>query len=70
MKLSPSSLSLPVSLLDTAHGRQRLLTAVLNLVHGTRLEPQAYERMLLDQFVRGELTIEQVQAQLEVQESG
>jgi len=66
------SLSLHLSqkeaLLDTVHGRQRLVTAALHLVEGTRLMPKQYERMLLDQFVRGNLTIDQVIARLEVQE--
>lgn len=66
-----SSLSLHLSqkeaLLDTVHSRQRLVTAALQLVEGTRLMPKQYERMLLDQFVRGNLTIDQVIARLEVQ---
>ncbi|GAB3244304.1 hypothetical protein GCM10027346_41860 [Hymenobacter seoulensis] len=55
-------------LLDTEHGRQRLVTVALRLAEGTRLMPQPYERMLLDQFVRGNLTLDQVTAYLEAQE--
>ncbi|GAB3319516.1 hypothetical protein ACFQT0_29995 [Hymenobacter humi] len=52
----------------TAAGRQRLLTRGLDLVHGTALAPKPYERFLLDQFVRGNLTIDQALAHLEAQE--
>ncbi len=55
------------SLLATAQGRQRLLTTVLRLTKGTPLEPQAYEQQLLGQFVRGDLTIDQVLAILAAQ---
>ncbi len=69
MNPSPSLLlNQQASLLDTEHGRQRLVTAALNIVHGTRLMPQEYERMLLDQFVRGNLTLDEVIARLDVQE--
>ena len=63
-----SSLHSPASLLDTEHGRQRLVTAALRIAEGTRLMPKQYERMLLDQFVRGNLTLDEVVARLEVQE--
>jgi hypothetical protein len=57
-----------ISSLDTEHGRQRLVTIALNIAHGTALMPKAYERMLLDQFVRGNLTLDEVIARLEGQE--
>ncbi len=69
MNPAPSlPLNQQASLLDTAHGRQRLVTAALNIVHGTRLMPQAYERLLLDQFVRGNVTLYEVIARLDAQE--
>ena len=69
MKLSLSSTLPPsASLLDTEHGRQRLVTVALRVAEGTRLMPKQYERMLLDQFVRGNLTLDEVVARLEVQE--
>ena len=54
--------------LDTESGRQRLVTAALNLTQGTALAPKAYERMLLDHFVRGILTLDEVLARLAAQE--
>lgn len=52
------------SLLATEDGRRRALAAVLTLTEDTRLAPSAYERELLDRFVRGELTLEQLEAHL------
>ena len=37
----------------------------LSLSEGTALAPQPYEQLLLEQFIRGELTLEQVVTQLE-----
>ncbi|SMB81467.1 hypothetical protein SAMN00120144_4300 [Hymenobacter roseosalivarius DSM 11622] len=54
--------------LTTEHGRQRLVTAALRMAQGGHLMPKAYERMLLDQFVRGTLTLDEVIACLEAQE--
>lgn len=54
--------------LDTEPGRQRLVTAALNLTQGTTLAPKAYKRMLLDHFVRGTLTLDEVLARLDAQE--
>lgn len=54
--------------LDTEPGRQRLVTAALDLAQGTALAPKPYERMLLDQFVRGNLTLDDVLAHLDAQE--
>ncbi|GAB3637959.1 hypothetical protein GCM10027422_35490 [Hymenobacter arcticus] len=61
-------LSRKPSLLDTEHGRQRLVTAALNIAQGTPLMPKMYERLLLDQFVRGVLTLEEVIARLDARE--
>lgn len=47
--------------LDTEQGRQRFVTAARNL-RGFVAAPTPYEQMLLDQFVRGNLTFDQVQA--------
>ena len=48
------------SALTTEQGRRRLVAAALNLTQNTPLQPREYERMLLDQFVRGTLTLDQV----------
>ncbi|MBJ6110797.1 hypothetical protein JAO73_17365 [Hymenobacter sp. BT523] len=48
------------SVLATAQGRQRLVMTALRLTENTALAPQAYERALLDRFVAGELTIDEV----------
>ncbi|MGI4865453.1 MAG: hypothetical protein ACRYFZ_16135 [Janthinobacterium lividum] len=56
------------SLPTTEQERKRLVTGALNLTAGTSLAPKPYERMLLDQFVRGNLTIDQVLDFLERQE--
>ena len=53
--------------LATPEARQRALTVALNIAKGTPLEPRKYERMMLDQFVRGELTLGQVLERLEQQ---
>jgi hypothetical protein len=60
-----SSKSIPPS---TEQERKRLVTMALGLTAGTPLVPKAYERMLLDEFVRGNLSIEQVVTRLEYQE--
>jgi len=66
MKAPSSALVVPsASLLDTEPGRQRLVTVALNITQGTALAPEAYERMLLDQFVRGVLTLDEVLARLD-----
>jgi hypothetical protein len=46
----------------TEQTRQQVVHFVLTLTQGTRLEPRAPERQLLDEFVRGALTLEQVEA--------
>ena len=53
------------SLLVTEDGRRRVLVAVLTLTENTCLAPSVYERELLDRFVWGELTLDQVEAHLE-----
>ncbi|AMR25453.1 hypothetical protein A0257_22435 (plasmid) [Hymenobacter psoromatis] len=53
---------------NTEHGRKRLVTVALNITQGTRLMPKPYEQMLLDQFVRGNLTLDEVLAHLDAQE--
>jgi hypothetical protein len=51
--------------LATEQGRQRLVTAALKLTENTALAPKDYERTLLEQFVRGEMTIDEVIARLD-----
>ena len=53
------------SLLVTEEGRRRVLAAVLALTANTRLAPSRYERELLDRFVWGELTLDQVEERLQ-----
>ncbi len=53
-----------VLLLATAPGRQRLADFALRFAHGTPLDPDPYERRRLSAFVRGEVTIDQLEAQL------
>ena len=48
------------SLLTTENGRRRMVSVILKITKGTRIEPKAYERKLLDQFVRGEMTDDHV----------
>ncbi|OGX88150.1 hypothetical protein [Hymenobacter glacialis] len=48
------------SLLTTECGRRRMVEVILRVTKGTRIEPKPYEKMLLDQFVRGELTDDHV----------
>ena len=52
----------------TATDREALLAQGLDLVRGTARVPAARERALLDRFVRGQLTIDQVLVQLEAPE--
>ncbi len=56
------------SLLATEHGRQHLVTVTRRIAQGTRLMLKAYERTLLDQFVRGNLTLDEVITRLEARE--
>ena len=41
------------ALLAHERGRRRLVRVALNIAQGTPLAPKLYERVLLDQFVRG-----------------
>lgn len=50
------------SLLTTERGRRRMVNVILKITKGTRIEPKAFERMLLDQFVRGEINDDHVLA--------
>ena len=60
---SPSLVDPPT--LSTEAVRQQAVRFALRLTEGTLLAPANYERMLLEQFVRGDLTIDQVLARLE-----
>ena len=53
------------SILATEEGRRRALDAALILTENTRWAPPAYERELMERFVRGELTLDEVEACLE-----
>lgn len=53
------------ALLSTPEERGRLLAFAQALTHGTRLTPTPAERQLLDQFVGGDLTLEQLLSSLE-----
>lgn len=52
----------------TKGSHRRLVDGVLHLDQGTTLVPQPYKQFLLDQFVRGNLTIDQGITHLEVGE--
>ena len=54
----------PHACLATVQSRQRVVAAALDFTQGTALAPQQYERALLDLFVRGFLTIDQVMERL------
>jgi hypothetical protein len=49
--------------------RQQLVTMALNLTADTGLAPGAQERHLLNEFMRGTLTIDEVLTFLEAQEN-
>ncbi|HEX8657920.1 MAG TPA: hypothetical protein VF690_10315 [Hymenobacter sp.] len=49
----------------TEQARRRLVNNALKLTDNTSLAAGPYERLLLDRFVRGELTIDQVLTYLE-----
>ena len=57
------------SVLATAQGRQRLVMTALRLTENTALAPKDYERTLLEQFVDGKLTIDEVMLRLEESEA-
>ena len=50
------------TILTTEEGRRRALAATLVLTENTTLAPSRYERELLDRFVWGELTLDEVEA--------
>jgi hypothetical protein len=52
----------------TQQYRRRIVTMALNLTQDTALSASDYERLLLDQFTEGTLTIDQVVELLERQE--
>ena len=51
--------------LATEQDRRRIVTAALDFTQPTALAATPYERQLLDQFVRGFLTIDEVLMHLE-----
>ena len=54
------------SILATEQGRRRVLAFILTMTENTRLAPLRYERELLERFVWGELTLDEVEARLEL----
>ena len=54
------------AVLGTEHGRRRAVLLALSLSENTPLAPQTYERLLLEQFIQGELTLDEVITQLEL----
>jgi hypothetical protein len=66
-----SSVSLHLSqnkaLPSSKESRQLLVNAALSMTKGTHLEASSYEQLLLDHFVKGKLTIDQVLQYLERQ---
>jgi len=54
------------SVLGTEQGRRRAVLLALSLSENTPLAPHPYEQLLLEQFVRGELSLEQVIRDLEL----
>jgi hypothetical protein len=58
--MSPDS-----NLLNTEQGRRQAVQFALALTRDTQLAPKPYEEQLLAQFVRGELSIDQVLSHLE-----
>jgi hypothetical protein len=51
--------------LESEEGRRRLVASILTLTENTRLAPDTYEQELLEQFVRGEMTIDDVLSRLD-----
>jgi len=52
-------------LLTTPQDRRRVLAFAQTLTHGARLTPSPAEQHLLEQFVRGEFSLDQLLASLE-----
>jgi hypothetical protein len=53
------------SLLTTPQDRRRVLAFAQPLTHGTQLTPTPAEQHLLEQFVRGDLSLDQLLTALE-----
>ena len=54
------------AVLGTETVRRRAVLMALSLSENTPLAPQIYERLLLEQFIQGELTLDEVITQLEL----
>ncbi|MDF7815076.1 hypothetical protein [Hymenobacter sp. YC55] len=54
------------SLLTTPEDRRRVLAFAQTLTHGTRLLPTPKQQLVLDQFVRGTFSHEELLTHLEV----
>lgn len=53
------------SILSSEQGRKRLVASILGFTENTSIAASVLERDLLDRFVLGELTIDEVVSQLE-----
>lgn len=54
------------TVLRTEQARRRAVLLALSLSENTPLAPQPYEQMLLERFICGELSLDQVIVQLEL----
>ncbi|MBJ6145367.1 hypothetical protein [Hymenobacter sp. BT559] len=61
----PAQQSLPVTALVTEQSRQRLIKAVISYKQGTAYTTEPAQQHLLNQFVQGRLTIDEVVYYLE-----
>ena len=61
----PTHQSLPITALVTEQSRQRLIKAVISYREGTYLVTEPTQQRLLNQFVQGRLTIDEVVYYLE-----
>lgn len=61
----PTLQPLQVSALTTEQSRQRLATAVISFTQGTRFSLEPYQQQVLDLFLQGRLTIDEVVYSLE-----
>lgn len=55
------------SFLENKERRQYAVAWALRFAQNTRLDPGPYERVLLDRFVEGHMSLDEVIAQLDVQ---
>ncbi|GAB3638668.1 hypothetical protein GCM10027422_42580 [Hymenobacter arcticus] len=62
---TPTLQPLQVSTLATEQSRQRLAAAVISFTQGTRFSLEPYQQQILDLFLRGRLTIDEVVYSLE-----